>query len=65
VFTLNVNLTGIPAIVIPCGFSSNRLPIGLQIMGRPFDERTLFRAAYTFEQNTEHHKVKPDFTKFS
>jgi aspartyl-tRNA(Asn)/glutamyl-tRNA(Gln) amidotransferase subunit A len=63
VYTLPVNLTGLPAIVLPCGLSSKRLPIGLQIIGKPFDEQTLFRAAYTFEQNTDHHKLLPDFTK--
>ncbi|RJP25774.1 MAG: Asp-tRNA(Asn)/Glu-tRNA(Gln) amidotransferase subunit GatA [Candidatus Abyssobacteria bacterium SURF_5] len=63
VFTLNVNLTGIPAVVIPCGFSSNHLPIGLQIIGKPFDEQTILRAAYTFEQNTDYHKQAPDFSK--
>ncbi len=62
VFTLPVNLTGLPAIVLPCGFSSERLPIGLQMIGKPFDEQSLFRAAYTFEQNTDYHKAVPDFT---
>ncbi len=61
VCTLSVNLTGLPGMVVPCGFSSERLPIGLQIIGRPFDEQTLFRIAYTFEQNTDHHKAAPDF----
>ena len=60
--TLSVNLTGLPGIVVPCGFSSEGLPIGMQIMGKPFDEQTLFRAAYAFEQNTEHHKALPDFS---
>ncbi|RJP69027.1 MAG: Asp-tRNA(Asn)/Glu-tRNA(Gln) amidotransferase subunit GatA [Candidatus Abyssobacteria bacterium SURF_17] len=63
VFTLSVNLTGLPGMVVPCGLSSNRLPIGLQIIGRAFDEETLFRTAYTFEQNTDHHKQVPDFSK--
>ncbi|GAB4355460.1 MAG: Asp-tRNA(Asn)/Glu-tRNA(Gln) amidotransferase subunit GatA [Candidatus Abyssubacteria bacterium] len=63
VFTLPVNLTGLPAMVIPCGLSSTRLPIGLQLIGRPFDEETLFRAAYTFEQNTDHHTLRPDLAK--
>jgi aspartyl-tRNA(Asn)/glutamyl-tRNA(Gln) amidotransferase subunit A len=63
VFTLNVNLTGLPGLAIPCGLSSSRLPIGLQLIGRPFDEETLFRAAYTFEQNTDHHKLRPDVAK--
>ncbi|MCX5725806.1 MAG: Asp-tRNA(Asn)/Glu-tRNA(Gln) amidotransferase subunit GatA [Candidatus Saganbacteria bacterium] len=56
--TIPVNLAGLPAISIPCGFS-NELPIGLQIIGKAFDEETIFRVAYTFEQNTEWHKRKP------
>lgn len=59
VYTIPANLAGIPAISIPCGFSSAGLPIGLQIMAKPFDEETIFRAAYTFEQKTEYHKRKP------
>lgn len=65
VYTLSVNLTGLPGIVVPCGLSSERLPIGLQIIGKPFDEQTLFRTAYTFEQNTDHHKAVPDFAKIN
>src|SRR4030043_305023 len=48
IFTIPVNLAGIPAISIPCGFSRERLPIGLQIMGRHFDEGKLLKIAYTF-----------------
>jgi len=59
IFTISANLAGLPAISIPCGFSKDSLPIGLHILARPFDEETLFRAAYTFEQNTDHHKRKP------
>lgn len=58
IFTIPANLAGIPAISIPCGFSGEGLPIGLQIMGRHFDEELLLRAAYTFEQNTDWHKKK-------
>lgn len=57
--TMSTNLAGIPAISIPCGFS-NGLPVGLQLMGKAFDEGTLFRTAYAFEQNTDHHKQKPN-----
>ena len=59
IHTIPVNLAGIPAISIPCGFSRDNLPIGLQIMGNHFDEGKLFRVAYTFEQNTDHHLKKP------
>ncbi len=59
IFTIPVNLAGIPGISIPCGFSRENLPIGLQIMGKHFDEGTLLRVAYTFEQNTDFHLKKP------
>ena len=59
IFTIPVNLAGIPAISIPCGFSHEELPIGLQIMGKHFDEGKLLRVAYTFEQNTDFHLKEP------
>jgi len=59
IFTIPANLAGIPGISVPCGFTKAGLPIGLQILGRPFEEELLFRAAYTYEQNTDWHKRKP------
>src|SRR4030042_7205129 len=59
IHTIPVNLAGVPGISIPCGFSRQNLPIGLQIMGKHFDEGKLFRVAYTFEQNTDFHLKKP------
>lgn len=59
IFTISANLAGLPAISIPCGFSRNELPIGLHILAKPFDEETIFRVAYTFERNTDHHKKRP------
>jgi aspartyl-tRNA(Asn)/glutamyl-tRNA(Gln) amidotransferase subunit A len=59
IHTIPVNLAGIPAISIPCGFSREGLPIGLQIMGKHFDEGMLLKVAYTFEQNTDFHLRKP------
>ncbi len=53
------NLANVPAISIPCGFSSRGLPIGLQIGGRPFDEEMLFRVAHTYEQVTPWHTRRP------
>lgn len=56
VCTIPVNLAGLPGISVPCGFSNSGMPIGLQIIGKPLDEATLIRTAYTFEQNNEFHK---------
>ncbi|MDM8522570.1 Asp-tRNA(Asn)/Glu-tRNA(Gln) amidotransferase subunit GatA [Desulfococcaceae bacterium HSG8] len=59
IFTLSANLAGIPGISVPCGFSADGLPIGIQILGKHFNEKTLFSAAYNFEQETDFHKRKP------
>ena len=59
IFTLSANLAGIPGMAVPCGFSGEGLPIGLQIMGRHFDEETLLRVAYAFQCATDFHTSKP------
>jgi aspartyl-tRNA(Asn)/glutamyl-tRNA(Gln) amidotransferase subunit A len=59
IFTISVNLAGVPGISIPCGFTSNNLPIGLQLIGRHFDEETLLRAAFAYEQSTDWHRRRP------
>jgi len=59
VFTLSANLAGIPGISIPCGFSKENLPIGLQIMGKHFNEQAILKAAYNFEQATRYYERKP------
>ncbi|MDN5309259.1 MAG: aspartyl-tRNA(Asn)/glutamyl-tRNA(Gln) amidotransferase subunit [Methanolobus sp.] len=56
--TVPVNLAGVPSISVPCGFADG-LPVGLQIIGKPFDENTILQAAYSFEQNTDHHTKRP------
>jgi len=61
IFTISANLAGIPGISVPCGFSSRGLPIGLQLLGPPFAESEIFRAAYAFEQATDFHRRKPPF----
>ncbi len=58
-FTVPVNMAGLPGMSIPCGFLEG-MPVGLQLIGKAFDEGTLIQAAYAFEQNTDYHKVKPD-----
>jgi aspartyl-tRNA(Asn)/glutamyl-tRNA(Gln) amidotransferase subunit A len=59
IFTISVNLAGVPAISLPCGFTKENLPIGLQIIGKHFDEETMLRAAYAYEQSTEWHLRRP------
>lgn len=56
--TIPASLSGVPAISIPCGLADG-LPVGLQIMGKPFDEATVLRAAHAYEGQTEHHKLRP------
>ncbi len=58
-FTWPVNLAGVPAISLPCGFSKNNLPIGLQIIGPHFSEGLIYQTAYAYEQRTEWHKKHP------
>ena len=56
VFTVSANLAGLPAISVPCGFTADRLPIGLQLTGRRFDEATLLRAVDAYERETPWHR---------
>ena len=58
-FTNPFNLTGLPAISVPCGFTEGNLPAGLQIVAPAFEEATCFRVAYAYEQATEWHKRRP------
>jgi aspartyl-tRNA(Asn)/glutamyl-tRNA(Gln) amidotransferase subunit A len=58
IFTIPVNLAGTCAMSLPAGFSENGLPIGLQLIGKPFGEETILQAGYAFEQATEWHKRK-------
>jgi aspartyl-tRNA(Asn)/glutamyl-tRNA(Gln) amidotransferase subunit A len=52
-------LTGLPAVSLPCGFTADNLPVGLQLFGRHYDEATLLRVAYAYEQATPWHKMFP------
>jgi len=63
IFTVSANLTGLPSISVPCGFSSTRLPIGFQLTGRAFDEATLLRAADAFQRDTTFHTENPPFAE--
>jgi aspartyl-tRNA(Asn)/glutamyl-tRNA(Gln) amidotransferase subunit A len=59
IYTISINLAGLPAISLPCGFDGEGMPIGLQIIGKHFDEATILRVADTYERATEWHKTKP------
>ncbi|MCK1985341.1 MULTISPECIES: Asp-tRNA(Asn)/Glu-tRNA(Gln) amidotransferase subunit GatA [Peribacillus] len=59
ILTIPVNLAGVPGISVPCGFAANGLPLGLQMIGKHFDESTIYRAAHAFEQATDFHKQFP------
>jgi len=59
IYTISVNLAGLPALSLPCGFDHEGLPIGLQIIGKDFDEVTILCVAHAYEQATEWHKRKP------
>ena len=60
IFTISANLGGVPSISIPCGFTDDGLPVGMQITSKHFDEESVFRTAFSYQQNTEHHLKKPD-----
>jgi aspartyl-tRNA(Asn)/glutamyl-tRNA(Gln) amidotransferase subunit A len=59
IFTIPCNLAGLPGISIPCGFTSSGLPIGLQILGKPFDEETILRVAHAYEAHTNWRGKRP------
>ncbi len=62
IFTVPANLSGNPGVSVPCGFSTNGLPIGLHLVGRAFDEATLFRAAHAYEQATTWRSRRPELS---
>jgi aspartyl-tRNA(Asn)/glutamyl-tRNA(Gln) amidotransferase subunit A len=59
IFTISVNLAGLPGMSLPCGFDNDGMPIGLQIIGKHFDEAMMLRVAHGYESATEWHKKKP------
>ena len=63
VLTIPTNLAGLPGISVPCGFTKGGLPIGMQILGKHFDETTILRAAKVFEDRTDHHKKRPEISE--
>ena len=56
IYTVMINIAGVPALSIPCGFDEKNMPVGLQLIGKPLDEKTILSAAYAYQQNTNYHK---------
>jgi aspartyl-tRNA(Asn)/glutamyl-tRNA(Gln) amidotransferase subunit A len=65
IFTIAVNLAGLPGLSVPCGFDDKGMPISVQLIGKPFGEDTLLQAAYAYEQATEWHLRKPPLSACS
>jgi aspartyl-tRNA(Asn)/glutamyl-tRNA(Gln) amidotransferase subunit A len=59
IFTIAVNLAGLPALSVPCGFDNANMPIGLQLIGQPFAEERLLQIAHAYEQTTSWHQRRP------
>ena len=59
ILTIAVNLAGVPAMVLPCGFTNSNLPIGMQLIAPPFAEEKIFQAAHAYEQEMQWFKRKP------
>ena len=60
IFTVSANLAGIPGISVPCGFAGDRLPVGLQLLGRMFDEATILKVADAYEKLTDWRAERPE-----
>lgn len=63
IYTVSVNLAGIPAVTVPCGFGKNGMPIGMQLIGNAFGENKLVKAAYAYQKATDFHTKKPEIAK--
>ncbi|MCF7877245.1 MAG: Asp-tRNA(Asn)/Glu-tRNA(Gln) amidotransferase subunit GatA, partial [Candidatus Omnitrophica bacterium] len=60
IYTISSNLAGIPALSLPCGFSKDNLPLGMQLIGKEFDEATLIKLGDAFQRGTDFHKKIPE-----
>jgi aspartyl-tRNA(Asn)/glutamyl-tRNA(Gln) amidotransferase subunit A len=59
IFTTSANLAGLPGLSLPCGYTAEGLPVGMQLLGKYFDEGTVLKAAFAFEQQTGSMRRKP------
>jgi aspartyl-tRNA(Asn)/glutamyl-tRNA(Gln) amidotransferase subunit A len=63
IYTVSINLAGVPAVAIPCGFDKQELPVGFQLIGDSFSERKLINAAKVYQSRTKYHTKKPGAEK--
>ena len=59
IYTVMINIAGLPSLALPCGFDSNNMPVGMQLIGKPFNEKTILTAGYAFQGATDYHLKKP------
>ena len=59
IYTVMINIAGVPSMAIPCGFDSEQMPVGLQLIGKPFCEAEILSAAVGFQNATDFHKKSP------
>ena len=59
IYTVMINIAGLPSLALPCGFDSDNMPVGMQLIGRPFNEKTILTAGYAFQGATDYHLKKP------
>lgn len=60
IYTVMINIAGLPSLALPCGFDSNNMPIGMQLIGKPFEERTILKAGNAYQSVTDWHSKKPN-----
>lgn len=60
IYTVMINIAGLPSLALPCGFDSDNMPVGMQLIGKPFNEKTILSAGYAFQSATDFHKKKTD-----
>lgn len=59
IYTVMINIAGLPAVSLPCGFDRDNMPIGMQLIGRPFDEKTILQAGFAYQSTTDFHRQRP------
>ncbi len=60
IYTVMINIAGLPSLALPCGFDSNNMPVGMQLIGKPFEERTILKAGNAYQSVTDWHSKKPN-----